>query len=96
MSDRYAEETLTKACRAGAQAIYEQNVVRQGDPMGAPPFDELPTEVQNALIDAAIPIVWAAINALPDGRWEIWQQGCISNDPDDCPYPRPEWDTSAL
>lgn len=110
MSDRYAEETLTKACRAGAVAIYEQNVVRSrypvtGDLMEVPPFDELPREVQNALVDAAIPIVWAALNAVPDGRWTVWQQGYdagFRNGADldlverENPYPPPEWDTSAL
>jgi hypothetical protein len=72
----YAERVITAACTAGARALYEQNVVAAGaDPTDAPSYDDLPREVQHALVNAAIPIVWAGINALPDGRWAIWQQG---------------------
>lgn len=101
MSDLYPERVLTAACRAGGKVIYEQNLVQGGiDPNEALPFDDLPREIQNALVDAAIPIVWAGINAIPDGRWAIWQQGYIAADNGEdesvCPYPPPEIDISAL
>lgn len=94
MPPLYTERVLTAACTAAGRAVYEQNV-KASEEEGAPPWDDLPLEIQRAFIDAAIPIAWAALNALPDGRWAIWEQGYgsdLDNSPRENPYPKPEFD----
>lgn len=110
--DLYPERVLQAATTAGAKAIYAQNLKAEGIyPNEAPSFEELPPLIRRRFLEAALPIVTAAIGAIPDGRWAIWQQGAtavlraMSDDLGistedrydlENPYPPPEFDISDL
>lgn len=105
MSDLYPERVLQAATTAGAKAIYAQNLKSEGIyPNEAPSFEELPPLIRRRFLEAALPIVTAAIGAIPDGRWAIWEQGYTAGFRDGAdldgalgnPYPPPEFDISDL
>lgn len=89
------EDAATKAVDAAARAYYDEQIKarREVFPPSAvfPTFDELEPEVRLGLREGVLPLVWAAVAALPDPRYATWTEGVIAGgnglDTTDNPYP---------
>jgi hypothetical protein len=66
------EEAATAAVDAVARKVYEQQF-----PPGSqfPTFDELPANDKVTVRNSVLPLVWTALEALPDPRYAAWEQG---------------------
>lgn len=68
------EAMATVAVDAAARNFYETNVtVPEGG--SKPSFDDLPATAKLQFRQAVLPIVWAALSALPDPRRVAWFEG---------------------
>lgn len=89
------EAAATAAVEAAARKVYEISVANHREV--APPdtqfaeYDDLDPMLKLAYREAALPTVWAALQALPDPRHAAWEQGYIAADngrsEDASPYP---------
>lgn len=95
---RVNEREATIAVDAAAKTVYEANreaaaesLRRSGVLPTAPPWDKLDSLAQNEFRTAVLPIVWAALEAIPDRSRGLWLEGYYANDAgiheDACPYP---------
>lgn len=88
MNTAWTDNQVDVAVKAGAAAMYAQQrkalIHKAGaDPEGWPEdFADLDPETRNRIVDVAIPIVWAALTALPDPRYAAWEEGLASADYD--------------
>lgn len=65
------EQESTVAVDAAARTLYAST----GFPQTAPAFDDLDPLAQNRIRETVLPLVWAALQALPDRRAEGWENG---------------------
>jgi len=64
------EDLATKAVDAAARSEYE----RVAEP-GSMPWEDVPATIKLALRQHCLPIVWAALQNLPDPRYAAWEEG---------------------
>lgn len=67
------EHEATVAVDAAARALWASVNAQMQLPL--PPFDQLSPLEQNHFREDALPLVWAALGALPDRRREGWETG---------------------
>lgn len=83
--------SATAALKAAAVKAYEASVRGQArdaalitnvpyEEPEIPPYDGLPERVRRSLEEELLPIVWAALAALPDPRYAAWEAGYIAAD----------------
>lgn len=79
------EGDATVALEAAARKVYESS--RQPSD---PAWRDLLPGSQNAIKSSLLPIVWAALDALPDPRRGAWLEGYLTadngGDVSECPY----------
>ena len=75
MSDQAwpTEDMGTKAVEAAARTYYERSVANYADQV--PTWDQLSMVDRRNLKDVVLPIVWAALTALPDPRYAAFEEG---------------------
>lgn len=70
------EDAATKAVDAAAKNFFERAVKAQGgDPDGVDAWENQEPTIKNVWRQQVLPIVWAALQALPDPRSTAWLQG---------------------
>lgn len=96
---RVSEYEATIAVEAAACKVYEANreaaaesLRRSGILPTAPHWEKLSPLAQNEFRNAVLPVVWAALEALPDNRRDVWLAGYDNGSRSDglfrseCPY----------
>lgn len=94
---KVSESEATAAVEAAARKVYEENakgynatMERVGLP-GQPSWDDANPLTKNQYREAVLPIVWAALEALPDRSRGLWLEGYYAHDcgirEEACPYP---------
>lgn len=92
------EAEATIAVEAAAKHVYEQNreaaaesLRRSGVLPTAPPWDKLDPLAKREFKEAVLPIVWTALEALPDRSRGLWLEGFYAHEAgireEACPYP---------
>ena len=90
------EAAATAAVEAAAKKVYEDGRLaseRTHGPGLIRPWDELPAIGKQQIKQQVLPIVWAALQSLPDPRYYAWQEGyskgasAVHNDETENPYP---------
>lgn len=85
------EAAATAAVKAAAIKAYENAMKAGGDIVGAPDYDDLPEPTRRQVEEDLLPLVWAALQAIPDPRYAAWEQGLYcglrQGYEDDNPYP---------
>lgn len=95
MSTRWpTEEAATLAVDAAAKAAYDDNIKARKEvfPPSAtfPEWDDLHPTEKLQIRESVLPLVWAALAALPDPRYTAWEAGMIASYEDrDSPNPYP-------
>ena len=96
---RVSEQEATAAVDAAARKFYEDQAavlldVLVDDLPQSARFDARPPLEQNHYREVVLPIVWAALEALPDPRRSAWLEGYragqsdwITTEARPCPYP---------
>lgn len=91
-----SEAEATVAVEAAAKKVYEANaegynatMARAGLP-GQPSWEDSNPLTKNQYREAVLPIVWAALEALPDRSRGLWLEGYYAHevgiDENACPY----------
>jgi len=70
MAREISEHDATLAVEAAAKADYEAIA----EP-GSMPWEDVPPTIKLALRKRVLPLVWAALGALPDQRRTAWAEG---------------------
>lgn len=71
------EEAATKAVDAAARRVHQDWADEILEKLGATvqPFDEMPPAEQLPFRESVLPVVWAALTALPDPRYAAYEHG---------------------
>lgn len=89
------EAAMTAALDAAARKAWELSCEERAKsyPPGTrfPDYDELLPMAKHRFAEQVMPIVWAALSALPDPRYAVWEEGYVagvaSPEADTNPYP---------
>lgn len=74
------EQEYTAATHAAAQAVWaQQRATMRPEGFILPEWDDLPVADKRPVLEAVLPIVNAAISAIPDRSLAAWERGYIDH-----------------